>query len=107
MTITQLSIYLLAAFFGIGLHLLKKLQELEAAGTIMSPWAYLKERPYASSLMALSAVALSGLWVLMGDLVASGLRPNDYALSFLTGFTCNSAYDTLRARAEAKIKAQP
>lgn len=104
MTTVQLVIYFLSVNLGIGLHLLKKLHEFEVSGTLISPSKYLKDRPYGTALMVLSAWAMCGIWILMGAILTAGIRPNDYALAFLTGVGANSAFDALRARAEAKFR---
>lgn len=103
MTTLQFLLYALAANAGIALHFLKKLWEFEQSGTLISPKKYFRERPYGTAVMVLSAWALCAVWVLMGD-PSAGLRPSDYALALLTGSSCNSAFDALRARAEAKLR---
>lgn len=81
---------------GILVHFLKKGYEAEQAGNIIRPADYLRQNPYGSLLMVVSAYLLTAFWYYIGEL--------SYVTAILTGVGCNSAFDTLRARAEAKLR---
>lgn len=82
--------------FGIALHFVLKLQELEAKGQILTPLAYWKNTPYSSLLVVMSAYAFLA--------IQFGMHELTYTSALLTGIACNSLGDKLRARAEAAIK---
>lgn len=81
---------------GILLHFLKKGYEAEQTGVHIAPIDYLKNHPYGSLSMVLSAYMLTAFWFYIGELT--------YATAILTGVGCNSAFDTLRSRAEARLR---
>jgi len=81
---------------GILAAFLKKLADLEAAGTILSPLTFVKGAPYKSLLAILGAYLLLFVWYYMGM-----LNP---LVAIFTGVACNEAFDSLRARAIKKIR---
>jgi hypothetical protein len=87
---------ILLVAFGIALHFVLKLKELEDKGQIVSPLAYWKNSPYSSLLVVMSAYAFLVLQFTLHELT--------YTSAFLTGIACNSVGDKLRARAEAALK---
>jgi uncharacterized membrane protein YdbT with pleckstrin-like domain len=93
----NLNIYLIAALVaaGILLHFLKKLHDLEQAGTILMPTTFIKAHPYSFLVAVLSAYLFAALMFFLNQL--------NYAVAILIGVTCGSAYDSLRARAAGKL----
>lgn len=81
---------------GIALHVIKKLYEQEQEGRLVSPADYLRAHPYSVSIMVVSAYLLTAFWYFIGELT--------YVTAILTGVSANSAFDTLRMRAEAKLR---
>lgn len=95
---SQPNLWLCAGLIAAGMaaHFCKKLYDLEQAGTILSPLAYARQRPYAVAMAIIGAYLLAAFWYFVGQL-------NEVA-SILTGVGCSSAFDTLRARAVAKMR---
>lgn len=81
---------------GIALHVVKKLYEKEQDGNVISPLEYLRAHPYGVVMMVLGAYLLTAFWYFIGELT--------YVTAILTGVSANSAFDTLRMRAEAKMR---
>lgn len=92
-----MNLYLAAILVAAGIlvHFLKKLYDLENAGTILPPATYLRQHPYTF----LSAVASAYMFAAMLYFVDQF----NYAVAILVGVTCGSAYDSLRARAAGKL----
>lgn len=92
---SQLLICLGFAAVGVLFHFITKLYELEAQGTVVTPWQYWRRNPYASLIVVLAVVLMLLLEWVTGQLT--------YGAAILTGVTANSAGDKLRARANAKL----
>lgn len=90
-------IYVGAALCTLGMlvHFLKKMSDLEAAGTVLTPFTHLKTAPYRAVLTVLSCYLLLVVWYYMGL-----LNP---LTAILTGVGCSEAYETLRTRAVKKL----
>ncbi len=84
---------------GILVSFVKKLYDLEQAGTILPPAVYWQKHPYQVLLCVCSAYMLAGLWFFSGLLNAP--------LAILTGVASDYAFDTLRARAAGKMQELP
>jgi hypothetical protein len=87
------SLLVLGGIFG---AFLKKMADLEAAGTILSPWTFVKSAPYKSLLAVLGAYLLLLSWYYMGM-----LNP---LVAIFTGASCNEAFDSLRTRAIKRMR---
>lgn len=96
MTQPNLILCTLLVLFGIIVHFVLKLSELETQGKIITPWAYWREHPYTSLNVVLGAFGLMLASYFMHELT--------YITAICIGWICNSAGDKLRARAEAAIK---
>ena len=83
-------------FAGMLGHFIKKLYDLEQAGTYLSPLEYARERPYAVAMGIVGGYLLAAFWHFVGQL-------NEVS-ALLTGIGCSSAFDTLRARAAGKMR---
>lgn len=81
---------------GILFHFILKLSELEAQGTLLTPWAYWRVHPYTSLTVIMSAYLFMALQAALGEL--------SYSAAILTGIACNSIGDKLRARAHTGIR---
>lgn len=81
--------------FGILFHFVAKLGELEAAGSIVTPWSYWRNHPYTSISVVMAAYLVMALQYALNEL--------SYSAALLTGIACNSLGDKLRARANARI----
>lgn len=94
---SALNLYLIAFLLaaGIAAHFLKKLYDLEQAGTILPPFAFVRQRPYASLSAVFGAYLLAALCYFTGQLT--------YSTAILIGVTCGSAFDSLRARAAGQL----
>jgi hypothetical protein len=86
-------------FFGLFMHFVSKLAELEAAGQKVSARRYLFEKPFTAINVVIGAYGLLLLAYFTGEMGPVG--------SFCMGVAANSAGDKLRARAKAKVEAQP
>lgn len=93
---TNLYICALLVALGIASHGAKKLYDLEQAGTILSPHAYARKHPYAVVLAIISTYLLAATFYFMGQL--------NEITAILTGISCGSAFDTLRARAVKQLR---
>ena len=93
----RVNLYLVAALIaaGICVHFVKKLYDLEQAGTILPPTTYVRQHPYSFILAVLGAYLLAALCYFTEQLT--------YGMAILIGVTCSSAFDTLRARAAGKM----
>lgn len=78
---------------GILFHFVTKLGELEAQGTIVTPWAYWREHPYTSLVVVMSAYIALAMTYSIGEM--------SYYAAVVTGIACNSLGDKLRARSTA------
>jgi len=96
----QTNLYVCAAliFFGMLCHFVKKLWDLEQAGTILSPKVFLRLHPYQVSSAVLGAYMLGALCYFTGQL--------NEAASIFIGVGAGSALESLRAKAVGKIHAQ-
>lgn len=96
-----MNLYLATALliFGCLAHFLTVLAALEESGANITPLAYLKSHPYRAASMVVCA------FVLMLAANAAGELTNLSAV--LIGFTCQSAADSLRARASARMNSPP
>ena len=81
---------------GILAHLINKLAALEAAGTVLNPITYIRQRPYQSLSAAAGALVLAyGLFLIH--------QLTEFA-ALMLGVGCSEAWDALRARAAGKIR---
>lgn len=81
---------------GMATQFVKKMSDLEAAGTLMTPWQYMRTKPWGTLLAIMSGLILAYVFHLMGQL--NGLS------AVLTGLGCTEAFDSLRARAVGRIR---
>jgi hypothetical protein len=81
--------------FGVGVHFLSVLADLEESGQSMTPWGYLRQHPYRAALMVCASFILL--------LVANELHQVTQLTAVLIGFTCQEANDRLRRSANAKL----
>lgn len=84
---------------GLVSHFVWKLAELEARGQPVGAFAYIRKAPYTALNVVLGAYGLLLLAFYAGEMGPVG--------SFCMGVAANSAGDKLRARAQAKLDAQP
>lgn len=96
MHVTNLYLGLGLVLLGMLGHFVKKLSDLEATGTILSPSTFVAQRPYATLSAIMGGLLLALVWHFMGQL-------NEIS-AILTGVGCSDAFDSLRARAVAKLK---
>lgn len=82
----------LVGMFG---QFVKKMADLEAAGTLITPWQYTKRQPWGTLLAIMSGVIAAYVFHLMGQL-------NELSAIF-TGFASTEAFDSLRARAVGRL----
>lgn len=74
---------------------LKKMSDLEAAGTLMTPWAYARDRPWRTLTAIFGGFVAAYAFHLMGQL--NGLA------ALFTGMASTEAFDSLRARAVGRL----
>lgn len=92
----KFAIYALLVALGIAAHFCKKLMDLENAGTILKPTTFARQHPYTVASAILGAYLLAAALYYMGQM--------NEAVAIMTGVTCGSAFDSLRARAVAKLQ---
>lgn len=80
---------------GMAVQFVKKMADLEASGTLITPWQHYRQKPWGALLLFISTMFLAYSLHLVGQLNEFG------ALS--VGFCCNEAYDSLRARAAGRM----
>lgn len=80
---------------GVGFNVLFKLAGLEAQGQTVSPWHYVRARPYRSALLAVSTILLMLLLWVVDQLT--------YATAICMGIVSDQIADKLRAAAGAQI----
>lgn len=92
------NLYVCMALVGVGIigSFLKKLYDLQQAGTILTPQQFWRQQPYTVLLCWFSAYMLAVFWLFSGLLNAP--------LALLTGVACDYAFDTLRARAAGHMR---
>lgn len=92
------NLYVCAALIAAGMvaHFIKKLYDLEQAGTILSPREYARSHPYGVALAVIGGYLFASLLYFAGQLNES--------VSILTGVMCSEAFDSLRARAAGKLR---
>lgn len=95
-TTAQLIVFVLLCTLGIFGMFLKKMADLEAAGTALSPWSHLKQAPYKASLTVFGAYLALVVWYYMGM-----LNP---LVAIFTGMAGHEAFDSVRARAVKKMR---
>ena len=81
---------------GMIIQFVKKMADLEAAGTLITPLAYAASRKWATLLAILSTLLLAYIFYRMGEL-------NNLA-AITTGLYCTEAFDSLRARAVGRMR---
>lgn len=99
LTPLRVSVCAVLILLGIIAHFVKRLYDLEQTGTILSPISFVRMHPYAFVSTILSAYLLGAFWYFIGQL--------NEVTAILTGVACNSAFDTLRARAIGKLQPGP
>jgi hypothetical protein len=77
-------------------HFVKKMADLEAAGTVLSPAVFVKQKPWQTSSAVMGGLLLAMVFHWAGQL-------NELA-ALLTGIGCSEAFDSLRARAAGRIR---
>jgi hypothetical protein len=82
--------------FGLVLHFVSRLSELEARGESVGALDYLKQHPYTAANVVLGAYGLLLLAYYTGEMGPVG--------SFCMGVAANAAGDKLRAQAQARIE---
>lgn len=82
---------------GMLVHFLKKMADVEATGTVLSPWQHARTAPYRTALAIVSSYLLLYVYFEMNM-----LNP---LVGLFSGMACSSAYDSLRARAIKRIQA--
>lgn len=85
--------------FGLALHFVAKLAELEARGAPVSALDQLRKSPFTTLNVVLGAYGLLLLAYYTGEMGPVG--------AFCMGVAANAAGDKLRARAIAKIQQEP
>jgi len=92
-----MKIYLcaLAVTIGIMFHFVTKLAELQTHGIFMTPWEYWRKNLYTSLVVVMGAYLFMALQSTVGELT--------YTSALLTGITCNSIGDKVRAKANAAV----
>lgn len=91
----NLYIYALLVLFGMAAHFVKKLYDLEQAGTILSPLTYAKQKPYTVISAVFGAYGLALVFYYMGQLNEVG--------AIFSGILCSQGLDSLRARAAGRL----
>lgn len=81
--------------FGVGAHYLQVLAALEAAGTHLTPLAYLRQHPYRFASMLVTAF--------IAMLVVRELGELTKVAAVLLGYTCQNAADIIRKRANSRM----
>jgi hypothetical protein len=77
-------------------HFVKKMSDLEAAGTVLSPITYVKDKPWRTTSAVMGGLMLAMAFHWAGQL-------NELA-ALLTGVGCSEAFDALRARAAGRLR---
>lgn len=92
-----MNLYLATALmlFGVVVHFVEALALLEEAGQHLTPLAYLRQHPYRSLAMVLTAFILLMILNAAGELTKTA--------AVLVGYTCQSAADRIRQRANARM----
>jgi hypothetical protein len=93
---TNLIVCVLLMLFGMAGHLLLRLYNLQQAGTLLTPFAYARQQPYAVAVAAFGG-GLMFAWLFFAGQLNEGM-------AIAVGLGCSEALDTLRARAVARIK---
>lgn len=84
---------------GVAAHFVSKLSALEEAGTSPKPLDYLRTHPWRILNMLIACEILL--------LLFNELNQLNYVTALLTGYTCQSASENLRRRAENRMRAIP
>lgn len=92
------NLYICAALvlFGMAGHFVKKLYDLEQAGTILSPLTYARQRPYTVLAAVFGGYGFALVAFFMGQL-------NELSAIF-AGILCSQGLDTMRARAAGRLR---
>lgn len=93
---TELTLMFVLVLLGMAVQFVKKMSDLEAAGTLMTPWQYMRTKPWSTLLAVMSGLILAYVFHLMGQLNALA--------AIGTGVGCTEAFDSLRARAVGRIR---
>lgn len=96
-TTTQLVVFAFLCTIGLFGMFLKKMVDLEAAGTILTPWAHIKQAPYKATMSVFGAYLALVVWYYMGM-----LNP---LVAIFTGIAGHEAFDSVRAQAVKKMRA--
>lgn len=80
---------------GMVAQFIKKMADLEAAGTLITPWQYCRDKPWRTLLAINSGFLAAYILHLMGEL--------NNASAIAVGLACTEIYDSLRARAVGRI----
>lgn len=96
----DVNVYIALGLVIIGMmaHFVKKLADLEQTGTILSPITFVAQRPYTTLSAVMGALLLALAAYYVGEL--------SYLAAILIGVGCSDAFDSLRARAVAKLKTE-
>jgi hypothetical protein len=92
------NIYVCALLLALGMagHFLLRLYNLQQAGTLLTPWQYARQQPYAVAVAVFGGVLLFLALYFAGQL--------NEGMAIMVGVGCGEALETLRARAVAKLK---
>lgn len=96
MTEPNLWLCAILIFAGMAGHFIKKLADLQNAGTLLTPLEFARQQPYTVALAVIGAYLLAAFWYFVGQL-------NEVS-AILTGIGCGSAFDSLRARAAGRMQ---
>lgn len=81
---------------GMVVQFVKKMADLEAAGTLMTPLGYVRTRVWGTMLAVISTLLLAYIFHLMGEL--------NRLAALTVGLYCTEAFDSLRARAVGRMR---
>lgn len=93
-----MNVALLFGLVAIGMvgQFVKIMSDLEAAGTLMKPLDYVKQRPWRTISAVMGGFMLAWVAFEIGEL-------NKLSAVFI-GMACSEAFDSLRARAAGKVR---
>jgi hypothetical protein len=94
---SESNLYVCAALVLTGMlgHFVKKLHDLQQAGTLMSPLTYARMFPYTVAAGFMGGYLLAAAAWAMGQL--------NYMTAIFCGVLCSQGLDSLRARAAGKL----
>jgi hypothetical protein len=92
------NIYVCAFLLVLGMlaHFLLRLYNLQQAGTLLSPIAYIRQQPYSVAVSVMGGILLFLALYFAGQL--------NEGMAIAVGVACSEALDSLRARSVAKLR---